>query len=57
MELLNQPQTKEERKRLKAIRRAEKESRQDQKAVVIDSASEKVTVLCVKLVPNTAESI
>ena len=46
MKLLNQ--TKEERRQLKAIRRAEKESRQDQKEVVINSNSEKVTVLCVK---------
>ena len=44
MELLNQPQTKEERKRLKAIRREEKESRQNQKAVVIDSTSDKVAL-------------
>lgn len=48
MSLLNLPQTKEERRRVKAIRRAEKEARQDQQAIVIDSNPEKVTVLCVK---------
>jgi hypothetical protein len=49
MELLNPSQTKQERKRLKAIRRLEKESRQPQKeTVIVDTTLEKVTVLCVK---------
>jgi hypothetical protein len=48
MELLNPPQTKQERKRLKALRRLEKESRQPQQQVIVDTNLEKITVLCVK---------
>ena len=49
MELLNPSQTKEERKRLKAIRRLEKEARRPQKeTVIVDTNLEKITVLCVK---------
>jgi N,N'-diacetyllegionaminate synthase len=46
MELLNPSQTKEERKRLKAIRRLEKEARRPQKeTVIVDTNLEKITVL------------
>ena len=49
MELSNLPQTKEEHRRLKAIRRAEKAAGQGQKKVdVADNQVDKVTVLCVK---------
>ena len=49
MELSNLPQTKEEHRRLKAIRRAEKAAGQGQKEVdVAGNEVDKVTVLCVK---------
>jgi hypothetical protein len=49
MELSNPPQSKEEHRRLKAIRRAEKAASQGQKTVdIADNEIGKVTVLCVK---------
>jgi len=49
MELSNLPQTKEEHRRLKAIRRAEKAAGQGQKQVdIVTDQVDKVTVLCVK---------
>ena len=49
MTLLNLPQTKQERKHFKALRRLEKESRQPPQQVIVgDTNLEKITVLCVK---------
>ena len=49
MTSLNLPQTKQERKHFKALRRLEKESRQPPQQVIVgDTSLEKITVLCVK---------